>query len=38
VTREQAKEMLDRVLTWPEERQADVARVVEIMESPVEHP
>ena len=26
------KEILDRVLTWPAERQADVARVVELME------
>ena len=25
--------MLDRVLAWPPERQADVARVVEIMEA-----
>lgn len=26
------KEILDRVLTWPAERQADVARIVEMME------
>jgi hypothetical protein len=32
MTRDQVKELLDRVLTWPAERQADVARVVEIME------
>jgi len=32
MTREQVKKILDRVLTWPEERQADVAHVVEIME------
>jgi hypothetical protein len=32
MTRDQVKEILDRVLTWPAERQADVARVVEIME------
>ena len=32
MTREQVKQILDRVLTWPVERQADVARVVEIME------
>jgi hypothetical protein len=32
MTREQVKAILDRVLTWPPERQADVARVVEIME------
>ena len=32
MTRDQVKEILDRVLAWPEERQADVAHVVEIME------
>ena len=32
MTREQVKAILDRVLTWPPERQADVARVVEVME------
>ena len=32
MTRDQIKEILDRVLTWPAERQADVARVVELME------
>jgi hypothetical protein len=32
MTKEQVKKILDRVLTWPPERQADVARVVEIME------
>jgi len=32
MTRNQVKEILDRVLTWPAERQADVARVVELME------
>ena len=32
MTREQVKEILDRVLTWPPERQADVAHVVELME------
>jgi hypothetical protein len=32
MTRDQVKEILDRVLTWPAERQADVAHVVEIME------
>jgi hypothetical protein len=33
MTREQVKEILDRVLTWPEERQADVAQVVAFMEA-----
>jgi hypothetical protein len=32
MTRDQVKEILDRVLTWPAERQADLAHVVEIME------
>ena len=32
VTKDQVKEILDRVLTWPPERQADVAHVVELME------
>jgi len=32
MTKEQVKEILDRVLTWPPERQADVAHVVEVME------
>jgi hypothetical protein len=32
MNRDQVKEILDRVLTWPPERQADVARVVELME------
>ncbi len=32
MTKEQVKQILDRVLTWPPERQADVAHVVEIME------
>jgi transposase len=32
MTRDQVKEILDRVLTWPAERQADEAHVVEIME------
>jgi hypothetical protein len=32
MTREQVKEILDRVLSWPPERQADVVHVVELME------
>ena len=32
MTREQVKEILDRVLTWPADRQADVAHMVELME------
>jgi hypothetical protein len=32
MTRDQVKEILDRVLSWPPERQADVAYLVERME------
>jgi hypothetical protein len=32
MTREQVKEILDRVLTWPPERQEDAARVLSEME------
>jgi hypothetical protein len=32
MTRDQVKEILDRVLTWSAERQADLARVAELME------
>ena len=32
MTKEQVKEILDRVLTWPPERQADVVHMVELME------
>ena len=32
MTKEQVREILNRVLTWPPQRQADVAQVVEIME------
>ena len=32
MTRDQVKEILDRVLSWPPERQADVVHVVELME------
>src|ERR1700674_1911013 len=33
MTRDKVKEILDRVLTWPAERQADVAHMVEMMEA-----
>jgi hypothetical protein len=33
MTKEQVKEILDRVLTWPADRQADVAEVVRLMEA-----
>jgi hypothetical protein len=33
MTKEQVKKILDRVLTWPPERQVDVAHVVELMEA-----
>jgi hypothetical protein len=33
MTKEQVKEILDRVQTWPTERQADVAEVVKLMEA-----
>jgi hypothetical protein len=32
MTKDQMKEIFDRVLTWPPERQADIAHVVELME------
>ena len=32
MTGDQVKAMLDRVVTWPPERRADVAHVVELME------
>jgi hypothetical protein len=32
MTREQVKELLDRVLSWPPERQADLAEVARLME------
>ena len=33
MTKEQVKEILDRVQTWPTARQADVAEVVKLMEA-----
>jgi len=32
MTKEQVKKILDRVLTWPAERQADAVHVLELME------
>ena len=32
MTKEQVKQVLDRVLTWPPERQADVVQIIEGME------
>ena len=32
MTKDQVKEILDRVRTWPAERQADLAHVAELME------
>ena len=32
MTKDQVKEILDRVLTWPPERQADAAEVLALME------
>lgn len=32
MTRDQVKKFLDRVLTWPPERQADLAEVARMME------
>ncbi len=31
MTKDQGKEILDRVLSWPPERQADLAHVAELM-------
>jgi hypothetical protein len=33
MTRDQVKQILDRVLTWPPERQADAARMLAEMEA-----
>lgn len=32
MTRNQVKEILDRVLTWPEQRQEDIVHIVEYIE------
>lgn len=32
MTRDQVKKILERVLTWPPERQADLAHIAELME------
>ena len=32
MTKDQVKKVLDRVLTWPPERQADLAHIAELME------
>jgi hypothetical protein len=32
MTRDQVRAILDRVMSWPVARQADVARIVEVME------
>jgi len=32
MTKEQVKQVLDRILTWPPEREADAVRMVELME------
>lgn len=32
MTKEQVKAVLDRVLTWPDERQQDVASILQLME------
>ena len=33
MTKDQVKEILDRVLTWPEDRQSDAAEVLTLMEA-----
>jgi hypothetical protein len=33
MTRTQVKKILDRVLTWPPERQADIAEIAQLMEA-----
>jgi hypothetical protein len=32
MTQEQVKKILDRILTWPPQRQADLAHIAELME------
>lgn len=32
MTKDQVRKVLDRVRTWPEERQADLAHIAELME------
>ena len=38
MTKDQVKEILNRVLTWPPERQAEVAEVVTLMEAQDQSP
>src|SRR3989344_5224850 len=38
MTKSQVKEVLDRVLTWPEERQKDVIQVLSVMEKQDKNP
>lgn len=33
MTKEQVREILERILSWPPERQADIAHTVELMEA-----
>lgn len=33
MTKDQVKKILDRVLSWPPERQADLAHIAELMEA-----
>jgi hypothetical protein len=33
MTQDQVKNLLDRVLAWPPERQADLAHIIELMEA-----
>ena len=38
MTKQQVKEILDRVLTWPPQRQEDAVRVLSAMEEQDAHP